>query len=231
MLWPSWGPHGTLMAGKLQRWAQHPPAVLTQRHEAGKALQAQLHPVPARKGPEQPWGTPQAWGPWEQLPGQCLLPVLLLCLPRALFRLSDGETEARSCAQRAALPSGPLLSGTGVPGGLSPPRPHCPTDGGSLAGPRPCLSPGRWRQAPAGGGRRPGEPGELWANGGSCAGPRWAARGCAGRCGAGLGNAGLHWAVLGCADPWRIMLDCAGKSWTVLERAGLCCASLGCAGP
>lgn len=34
--------------------AQHPPAALTQTHEAVKALQAPLHPVPARKGLRHP---------------------------------------------------------------------------------------------------------------------------------------------------------------------------------
>lgn len=34
--------------------AQHPPAALTQTHEAVKALQAPLHPLPARKGLRHP---------------------------------------------------------------------------------------------------------------------------------------------------------------------------------
>lgn len=211
MLWPSRGPHSTIVTGKPQDWAQDPPAALTLMQEAGKALQARLHSVPARKGMEQPWGASHAWGPWGQLPAQCPLPVLLLCLPCTLCRLGNGETEARSCAQRAApVPVGaPLrdpapaqLSGAGGARWGVPPRPRRPTDGGSLTGPGPARDPAGGAPRPpvaAAGARDRGGPWE------GRAGPRWAALGCAGSCGAGLGSS-----VLGCAGPCWATLGCTG---------------------
>lgn len=191
VLWPSWGAHSITAAQKPQDCAEDPPAALTQMHKAGKALQAQLHPVPAWKGLGHPacsgtLGTaaspasaasPAPLPPLYPLPaGQWGNRGTELCAAGAHSPFSSpcsGSAEqGRGCPVRCPPPPSPLSHGSVVPSRA--PAPHVPQQGAPRAR--------RWRRPEPGTGRRRADR----------AGPRWAAIGCAGSCWATLGCTGLY---------------------------------------